>query len=434
MIRRPIERQAERKRPESGEAPLFRNPTALFRMLLAIGLPLTAFFASQQTPILLLLMLVAALATAKVGGLLRASSWRAGASIWIPAALVGFLGYAALSALWAPSAVDSVERAAKLAGVATLAMLGVTAAHGLRARAPHALARAAAFSLGLLLCLILLEVALGAFSRFAWVAATAVDQANAANRAMLCLAVLFWPLCALAAPSVRRWAIWPTLASTLVLAPFTGSLAGAVALAAGALVWAVAACSLSLGRAAVLAVAATGVLVPALIGFNPDLGRIVMVWALDHTLYSIAHRAGIWLSTAHFIDQHLWLGWGLDAARHVASDVTVGDLADLETVVTTAPRMLQSIAESEALPLHPHSWGLQITLELGLIGLIPVLAGLWILTRRTTSPHGLAALAGFITIASVSVGLWQTWWLCLGVIAVLLTTLVPVARATGPTA
>ena len=68
------------------------------------------------------------------------------------------------------------------------------------------------------------------------------------------------------------------------------------------------------------------------------------------------------------------------------------------------------------IPLHPHNAGLQVWLELGLVGAL-LLAGLaWVALRglarlpRIDQTLGLATFSCAFVIASVSYGLWQNQW------------------------
>ncbi len=107
-------------------------------------------------------------------------------------------------------------------------------------------------------------------------------------------------------------------------------------------------------------------------------------------------RLGIWRFTVDRVVEHPLRGWGLDASR------SFGD----------------------AIPLHPHDAALQVWLELGLPGALLV-AGLWLGLLRCAAfrPDRLqraaaaAGMSAYLTIGAVSFGLWQPWWLAVGVLA-----------------
>jgi hypothetical protein len=93
-----------------------------------------------------------------------------------------------------------------------------------------------------------------------------------------------------------------------------------------------------------------------------------------------------------------WLGWGMDASRVF-----------------------------DPIPLHPHSAALQIWLELGVAGvLLAALFWSWLWAKlgaqvdlsSSTGAVGAATAVIYLTIGALSFGVWQEWWLALGVIAV----------------
>jgi O-antigen ligase len=83
-------------------------------------------------------------------------------------------------------------------------------------------------------------------------------------------------------------------------------------------------------------------------------------------------------------------------------------------------------------PLHPHNGTLQLWFELGLPGaVLGTLFWLWLWRRigdcaERDRLHGATAAATatvYLTISSISFGLWQEWWLCVGAFAVALCVL-----------
>ena len=109
-------------------------------------------------------------------------------------------------------------------------------------------------------------------------------------------------------------------------------------------------------------------------------------------------RIAIWRFTADRIAEKPWLGWGMDASRVF-----------------------------DPIPLHPHSAALQIWLELGVVGvLLAALFWSWLWARlgaqvdlsSSSGAVGAATAVIYLTIGALSFGVWQEWWLALGVIAV----------------
>lgn len=113
-------------------------------------------------------------------------------------------------------------------------------------------------------------------------------------------------------------------------------------------------------------------------------------------------RIGIWQEAARLIAERPVLGYGFDATRVLSQGAS------------TIPGTPWS-----ALPLHTHNGVLQIWLELGGVGIgimLVLLAAaaraLWPMTARPTQlAVTLATLTGTTTIALISFGIWQHWWL-----------------------
>jgi exopolysaccharide production protein ExoQ len=117
-----------------------------------------------------------------------------------------------------------------------------------------------------------------------------------------------------------------------------------------------------------------------------------------YQVLSLFHRLRIWEFTVARIEERPFLGWGLDSSRALP-----GGRAD-------------SGAGGEVMALHPHNAPLQVRVELGLPAVV-LLAGLilWPIVRiwrngsRAAAPI-LAVAAVAMAAASISYGLWQSWW------------------------
>ncbi len=124
-------------------------------------------------------------------------------------------------------------------------------------------------------------------------------------------------------------------------------------------------------------------------------------------------RLDIWRFASERILQHPLLGWGLDSSR----------------------------AWPDQIPMHPHDSALQLWLETGIVGAtLGALFFGWLFARISgveARDRGAAAVmaataAAYLTIGAVSFGVWQEWWLALGVVALAACALV--ARWRGETA
>lgn len=118
---------------------------------------------------------------------------------------------------------------------------------------------------------------------------------------------------------------------------------------------------------------------------------------------SLWHRFEIWQHAATAIAERPWGGWGFDGYREIPLDPALAEAARFMTET----------------PTHPHNAGLQLRVELGVIGsLIGVLVVLAIARVIWASPPrlrlwGLGAAVTAAVIAEVAYGLWQGSWLAM---------------------
>ncbi len=221
------------------------------------------------------------------------------------------------------------------------------------------------------------------------------------NRAITALALLVWPA-ALAIwrrrpiAAIAAWTVsFAVLVSFESNAAIAGLLIGAAAFAM--VYW-------NPARAA----AAIGLVLAALILVSP----LFPSWLPDQTVLkqhqtmitnSGFHRVLIWKFVGEKIAERPLLGWGFNASRSIP-----GGNQDLDSKLG-AP----------ALPLHPHNASLQLWLELGLpgaaLGAVLIAGIMFRIGRMATARIDKAASAGLVlgvaTIANLSYGAWQSWWL-----------------------
>lgn len=148
----------------------------------------------------------------------------------------------------------------------------------------------------------------------------------------------------------------------------------------------------------------------------PDLAQ-----DLPDQATSVKHRLLIGQFVLGKIGEHPLAGFGFDSSRSIPGGQKT------------------AIEGQSVLPLHPHNGILQVWLELGVAGAIIAAAIVLLVLRRlaTFAPRGPAAMANatfaaFMTIAVISFGIWQNWWLMLAWMAATLAVLA--ARAEEPAA
>ncbi len=324
--------------------------------------------------------------------------------------------WAAVSMAWSParpwlnarSLVSAIEHLSllELGLLVVVAALAVGAALGLtspEARLPAALLRWSMLALALVLAIDSADhgAIYGALARMLQPGEDADLVRIYTARGGYTLAVLMWPWLATLSGRARWLAPAPFVAVAAVsfllqeAAPLTAVLAGSAAfvlvLRAGA------------RGSAVLAglQAAYWLGAPWLVRLAERVTDFDRLGPAIRPSWGI--RLGIWRFAVDRVVEHPLRGWGFDSAR----------------------------AFEPAIPLHPHDAALQVWLELGLPGALLVTA-LWLglLRRAASTPDRLqrataaAGATAYLTIGAVSFGVWQPWWLAVGVLAVLATVLV----------
>ena len=149
---------------------------------------------------------------------------------------------------------------------------------------------------------------------------------------------------------------------------------------------------------------------------------------------SAAHRIVIWKNTVPHIKGKPVLGGGFDTTRALYKD-----RVEYRFPKGTPGKAL--VTAYEPIPLHPHNGVLQVWLELGLAGALILLGLLLTVIRaiaagvdeRTSRAGALAMVTTALTIASISFGAWQSWWLAsiLLAAAFLAVVTLPAAGAAG---
>lgn len=221
---------------------------------------------------------------------------------------------------------------------------------------------------------------------------------NAAQTAYV-LAMLIFPAMLIA---VRRH--WLPLAAGLALALITGTLVTSytsplIGFLIGVLAWAaVRRWGAPAARAMIVVVAAGYLSAPFVVIAGVRTGLFAQLHKILPLSWDI--RLDVWAFAAAKTMTHPLRGLGFDAAR-------------------TFPG---------AIPLHTHDAPIQLWLELGLPGAALAAAFFgWMLwrigelaqTQRDQAAIAAGALMTYVAIGALSFGVWQEWWLALGVLALI---------------
>jgi len=344
-------------------------------------------------------------------------AWREGwrpsrppALLW-PALML--LGWAAISAIWAPEAGRGLDTVLRLGFSLALALL---AADALRdAPLSPIVPRAAALGLALGISAALFDDASGNALRAAVrgisepPATLAFGLKNAASVIAFLLPV------AVFAPAVPKWGrIGLAAGGSLVVLLLPGDSAK-FAVLAGLACGLVASVRLGMTRRSLAAGVALIILgLPWLLG--AALPRDVA--ALPS---SAAHRLLIWDFAAERIAERPILGWGMDGSRAIPGGTDKPDPLMLQNFGLTSEAARSWFQHAQLLPLHPHNLALQVWLELGLVGAVLMALLLAMMAWHLPNAAGCGVFAAALVIAMLSYGAWQYWWvagLMLGAVTV----------------
>ncbi|MCX7353273.1 MAG: hypothetical protein NTY59_00280 [Alphaproteobacteria bacterium] len=346
-------------------------------------------------------------------------------ALFLPLLLL--IAWMAASALWTIDVGFTLIETARFGLMALGGLILIAAARALDVRGRQAVGNwfMAGFVVGL--ALLAFEIATeGLLLRSAWWV-IGLDKrfifSVTYNRATSVIGVLAWPA---ALFFLQRKA--PLVAA---IALITGAFlvqdlqkwASLIALLSGAVVFGAALLS-ARTTARVLAAFVALLLFAAPILPRTVLAPDAVVRAYPGIAFSEYHRILIWDFAAKRIAERPVFGWGMNSARVMPGGK--------DTAPTDIPGRTRGTGDApvELMPLHPHNTPLQLWLELGAPGVLLaaiLIAGLLLAAAR--HPAGpmaraasLATITGVIAIAAMSFSMWQSWWMAVVWLAVMLLT------------
>ena len=388
--------------------------------------PIVALFASTQMAALLLLLGALVLVTNPVSGL---GPFKTQPYI-LP--LVCLLAFGALSALWAVDGAETGKRFWRLTGFAAFGILIVTHARELRSNDRTLIGSVLIGGVWVMLVLFVFERFSGkALTQLVTGYQTVGELLAILNRPGTVLLLLGWPAAGfLFARGKAVHAVLLLMACGLVQVGSQGQaatiawLAGGASAAAGAVAgrfW-----SVVFG-----ALLCAGVLLTPLAVSNGSFQQQVAS-ITPAEVSSARHRLLIWDFTAERIAEKPLVGWGLGGSRAIpGGEMSAGAYAASQGLDWLRPTDQRWLGSSAVLPLHPHNAFLQVWLDLGLVGAVAAAALLWFCARPcAVGPPGVRAcrfglLATAVTVASLSYGVWQSWWVATLFITAALAVAIP---------
>ena len=312
--------------------------------------------------------------------------------------LVLLLLWGSASALWSIDSLASLYRAGTLALLAVAGVALLTAGDIL-VEEERRFARNATVA-GLLIACVLLIVELSAGLPLNTLVQSAgnVPKPTILNGALSIVAIMAWPAALILRQNKGSLFSIALLLLAAVVLILGESNSARLAFGLAALIAALSLLQPAMARRAMIIIATLGILgAPLLPGTVLSPER----WAdvLSQTTDSAIHRLHIWQFSAERIAEKPLAGWGLDASRIIPG----GDI--------------EVIQDGASMQLHPHNAPLQVWLELGVpgaMGLAAIVLIALLSVRHLPNDVQAASLAtttAALTIASLSFGIWQHWWL-----------------------
>jgi O-antigen ligase len=320
--------------------------------------------------------------------------------------------WAALSAAWSPIPGHSLFEALRLLVISGAGFVVVGAGRSFTAGDAARLRRAALVGIAAAVALLQVERWSGGIV-LRLLHPTPIDPSMLIyryDRGVTFLLLAAWPAFAALAARRRIPALFVgAFLVALTLVAFksqTAILAGAIGIAAALIAW-----RLPRTIAALMIVAAL-LLVIVFPLVTPAPAAIEQIRQEAPMLKESAiHRLIIWRFAAERIAERPLLGWGMDASRAIPGGTAHASDVMPEVKLTGIVTML---------PLHPHDAALQWRLELGLPGALLCVAILGLILWRIAGSPSLAPpqraivlgyAAAVLTVAMLSFGAWQAWWL-----------------------
>jgi exopolysaccharide production protein ExoQ len=379
------------------------SPTRLLLFLAGLTLPpLAVLAANGLAPLAGFLGLLA---------VARLWSCRADPLAGWPVAIIPALlfAWAALSAVWSPVPFAALGSAARLGGMALVGAAAILVARSLDRRERDGLMTG--LMIGSVVAALILTAEYlsgnslsGALFEARGMKPLPLGAKSQFNRGATILALAVWPLVGwLTERRGRRRGF--VLVAIIGMVILTGdSLAAILAVLAGSTIYGLA--TWSPRWAARLVVTATAGLAILLMTVAPHLPiPPASFTTLDWLPISAHHRLAVWQFSGSKAAEHPLLGWGMESSR-----VIPGAEDRLDTLWITPTGIDKGSLTGTRLPLHPHNALLQIWLELGLVGVVLTLLLVGLATRDRR-PASLACLTATLVVASVSYGIWQSWWI-----------------------
>ncbi len=309
-----------------------------------------------------------------------------------------------VSSLWSENPGHSLETVLKIVGISAVGFLFVVASYRLPpdffSKIKTALVAGFLAALGLFFIEVFGGMPLTTLKYIIQEGNTQEIYLHWLNRGLSILSIFTWPVLFI----LLERKSWPKVLALFIattgLLFFSDAGAAVIALLFGVFVYAVGFISSQKSRTVILlAVTFVTLIGPAIIGKTMTREDIPETVPQTYA-YSAYTRLGLWAYSFDTALQRPFTGWGVGGSRFVQADPSA------------PPEARRDIK------LHPHNLALQAFLEGGIVGLLAFCSIIFWIVWKMAHAKGavrrgtlLATFFSTITVASISYGVWQSWWL-----------------------
>lgn len=376
----------------------------IFLYLALAGLAFVIPYASNGTVVLLVLS-VFCVKWLEAWGLLKEILFsKAGVSI------LGLLCLGLISSCWANNTALALHLGSRLMLLFIAGLLMTVSIRQLSPEQTEKAKRIVIISTCCILCFYTIDIlSNGAFASF--IKGWKQVNLNKIGRGASVLAVMIYPIFLMLLRSQKRLFAGVFLATAIAVIIFLPMAAAVVAVGTSAVTFVLV--YLFKRPAVILIFLIFSSIVLAAPTLSTKLVNLDTIDSYDIQLASSwKHRLIIWKFVSGKTAERPFFGHGLNSSREM------GEKQGKVLLNPNEPKNMQII--DTPLPLHPHNGVLQIWLELGLLGIFCYLGFIlgtvrFLLQRFSSNPLILASTSAcfvsFLTISSLSFGVWQNWWL-----------------------
>jgi O-antigen ligase len=307
-------------------------------------------------------------------------------------------GYMLLGCLWAVDPLHSLRSSLAFSGLILCGMGMYPLFKNLKPREREYMAWVLMAGMTVALVLIILEWMFGR----PWLKCCNVSPAKAYTNASIMLAILFWPAVNMLRQTYHKIILLCLCMTVMILADCDASMLGLLGASFIIGFWNV--LKPIFAKLWVWVMGIAFVVVP--LAFNIFLTDLQIVKINEKMrFFSYIHRLYVWQAASNKIKDYHFMGAGMDASR---IDKVGGEIK--QYFFLRSDNRIDHF-HSKGIPMHPHNAPLQIWLELGVIGVLLIMAMIIHVGRMPLASEFATVLTVVTLVGLVSVGAWQSWFI-----------------------